>query len=193
MSYSFGNWSLNEYGKPSVKLKLSPPWVTYVNKLQALFDGDPQIAFNVNYESDDPTVVLATNNGDKATALVKLLPEGVKFGNVTLKINVDGPFSNRAFVSLKELFEVAFEKNPAFAYCVAPVEEGYYYIDFVYVVFKNCVVQFFNDNLNDAHGIVSTLYQDIAAEIFDKPELTRAHYCTDVERGNLGKPLGEWP
>jgi len=33
MSYSFGNWSLNEYGKPSVKLKLSPPWVTYVNKL----------------------------------------------------------------------------------------------------------------------------------------------------------------
>ena len=33
-----------------VRLKISPPWVTYVNKLQALFDGDPMIAFNIDYE-----------------------------------------------------------------------------------------------------------------------------------------------
>ena len=32
-----------------VRLRISPPWVTYVNKLQALFDGDSQIAFNVNW------------------------------------------------------------------------------------------------------------------------------------------------
>ena len=56
-----------------------------------------------------------------------------------------------------------FENNPAFAYCVAPVDEGYWFLDFCYVVFKNCVVQFFNDNLDDAHGVISTLYQDIAS------------------------------
>jgi len=60
------------------------------------------------------------------------------------------------------------------------------------VVFKNCVVQFFNDNLNDAHGVISTLYQNIAAEIFEDANLPGVHYCTDVER-KLGKPLGDWP
>lgn len=34
-----------------VRLKVAPPWVTYTNKLQALFDGDPQIAFNINYNA----------------------------------------------------------------------------------------------------------------------------------------------
>lgn len=175
-----------------VRLKLSPPWITYTHMLQALFDGDSQIAFNVNYGSDNPSVVIATNNGDKATALAKLLPEEKVFGNIKLQITIDGPFSNRAFTSPKELFETVFEKNPAFAYCVAPVDEGYFYVDFTYVVFKNCVVQFFNDNLNDAHGVISTLYQDIAAEIFEDANLPGVHYCTDVER-KLGKPLGEWP
>lgn len=176
-----------------VRLKLSPPWVTYVNKLQALFDPDPQIAFNIVGNSEDLEVVISTNNGDKATALVKLLPETQTFGKVTLKITVDGPFTNRAFKTSKELFEVAFDKNPAFAYCVTPTEEGYWFFDFCYVVFKNCVVQFFNDNLNDCHGVISTLYQDLAAEIFKDANLPGVYYCTDVERGQLGKPLGEWP
>lgn len=176
-----------------VRLKLSPPWITYIHKLQALFDGDPEIAFNIVGTSKDLEVVLATNNGDKATALTKLLPDEQTFGNVTLKVTIDGPFTNRAFPSSKELFETAFAKNPAFAYCVSPVEENYWFIDFCYVVFKNCVVQFFNDNLNDCHGVISTLYQDIAEELFKEADLPGVHYCTDVERGKLGKPLGEWP
>lgn len=174
-----------------VRLKLSPPWITYINKLQALLDGDPQIAFNI--DSSVPSVTISGHNGDKNAALLKLLPSEKAFGNITLKIIVDGPIANRAFVSNKELFETAFDKNPAFAYCVAPAAEGYFYIDFTYVVFKNCVVQFFNDNLNDAHGIISTLYQDIASEIFENANLTGVYYCTDVEVGKLGKPLGEWP
>ena len=177
------------------RLKLSPPWITYINKLEALFDGDPQIAFNLGQNEEGPTVTLATNNGDKATALAQLLPMEKWFGNIVLNIYVDGPFTNRAFTSKKELFETAFKGNPAFAYCVSPTEEGYWFFDFVYVVFKNCVVQFFNDNLDDPHGIISTLYQDIAKEIFSESEtnLTGVNYCTDVEVGKLGKPLGEWP
>lgn len=172
-----------------IRLKLSPPWITFTNMLEALFDGDPQIAFNIS--PDDRTVTIACNNGEKCAALAKLLPEKKDFGNVTLNIMVDGPMSNRAFVSNKELFETAFEGNPAFAYCVAPADEGYFYIDFTYVVFKNCVVQFFNDNLDDCHGVLSTLYQEIAKEVFE--EIPGVHYNTDIEKKILGRPLGEWP
>ena len=176
-----------------VRVKISPPWITYVNKLEALFDGDPLIAFNVNYAGEDgPSVVLATNDGDKAAALVKLLPEEVCFGNVVLTIGVDCPkMSNRAFVSKKELFEVAFKGNPAFAYAVSPQEEGYQWMAVTYVVFKNCVVQFFNDNLNDCHGIVSTLYQEIAGEIF-ADTVNGVYYNTDIEVGKLGMPTDSW-
>ena len=40
---------------------------------------------------------------------------------------------------------------------------------------------FFNDNLNDPHGVLSTLYQDIAPEVFANCELCKeVSYCTDV-------------
>lgn len=176
-----------------VRLKVSPPWVTYINKLQAMFDGDPQIAFNVDYRT--PSVTIACNNGVKNAALLVLLPSEKKFGNVTMTIRVDGPIANHFFRTPVELFNNAFNGNPVFSQVVAPVEEGYFYVDFCYVIFKNCVVQFFNDNLNDAHGLISTLYQDIAAEIFEDAayNLQMVHYCTDVEVGGLGKPLGNWP
>ena len=177
-----------------VRLKISPPWITYVNKLQAIFDEDPQIAFNTNFGAGSYSVTLATNNSEKAAALKWLLPEEKQFGNVTLSINIDcEKVINKAFGTPKELFETAFYKNPVLAYVVTP--EGYNWVPFTYVVFKNCVVQFFNDNLNDPHGIISTLYQDIASEIFaDMPVFTGGGicYCTDVEH-KLGAPLGEWP
>lgn len=177
-----------------VRLKISPPWITYINKLQAIFDEDPKIAFNINFTGLNYVVTLATNNPDKAAALGWLLPDHKEFGNVMLEINIDCPtISNLAFANPKDLFETAFANNPVFSYVVVP--EGYNWVPFTYVVFKNCVVQFFNDNLNDPHGIISTLYQDIAHEIFaDMPYVSPCGiaYCTDVEH-QLGKPLGEWP
>jgi hypothetical protein len=172
------------------RFKLSPPWVEYISKLEALFDGDPQIAFNIDYEH--MTVALAGNNGEKNAALQRLLPTEKKFGNITLHIVVDGPIANIAFPTQKELFDCAFEGNPAYAYSVTPGSDVWFF-SATYVVFKNCVVQFFNDNLNDCHGITSTLYQDIAAEIFEEADLHNVYYNTDVEVGKLGKPLGEWP
>jgi len=177
----------------NARLKLAPPWCTYINKLQAMFDGDPQIAFNVDWGSENPSVVMATNNPEKAAALRKLLPEEKTFGNNTLSISVSCPTEvNIAFKNAKELFETAFSGNPAFAYVVTT--DGYWYVHFTYVVFKNCVVQFFNDNLNDPHGVISTLYQDIAEELFADMPLTGVSvcYCTDVEQ-KLSAPLGEWP
>lgn len=176
-----------------VRLKMSPPWSVYISKVEALFDGDPQIACNVSHTSDNPYIILACNNGDKVAALQQILPSEVKFGNITLKVEIDGVPSNRTFRTKKELFEVAFEKNPAFAYAVCPTEDGYEWFAMTYVVFKNHVVQFFADNLNDCHGIISTLYENIAEEILTGEGVKGVYFNTDVEHGSLGAPLGEWP
>lgn len=177
----------------NVRLKILPPWTIVIRKFEALFDGDPQIACNCNFGGSNPSIVLSCNNGDKVAALQKILPEEVDFGNVKLKVAVDGVPSNKAFTSKVELFETAFKGNPAFAYAVCPAEEGYMWIGTTYVVFKNCVVQFAADNLNDCHGIISTLYQDIAEELLTGDATSGVFYNTDVERANLGMPLGEWP
>ena len=121
-----------------------------------------------------------------------LLLLSILIGNVTLKIIVDGPIANIAFSSQKELFDTAFAGNAAYAYSVTPGSDVWFFSS-TYVVFKNCVVQFFADNLNDCHGVISTLYQDIAAEIFEEADLHGVYYNTDIEVGKLGKPLGEWP
>lgn len=177
----------------NVRLKLLPPWSIMIKKIEALFDGDPQIACNVNYNGSFPSIVLACNNGDKVAALQQILPEEIVYGGISLKIVVDGVPSNRAFASKVELFDTAFAKNPAYAYSLCPAEEGYQWIAATYVVFKNCVVQVAADNLNDCHGIISTLYQDIADEVLTGPATTMCYYNTDVEVGKLGMPLGEWP
>ena len=174
-----------------VRLKISPPWVIYVRKLEALFDGDPQIAFNVDYQKN--AIVIACNNGDKVTALQKILPEKAEFGNVVFNVAIDGVPSNRAFQNKKELFDVAFEGNPVYAYSVSPVDDNYNWFDITYVVFKNYVVQFFADNLNDCHGIISTLYQNLAEELLTGSATQGVFFNTDVEVGKVGKPLGEWP
>ena len=176
-----------------VRLKLLPPWSIMIKKIEALFDGDPQIACNVDYSGSSPSIVLACNNGDKVAALQQILPEEIVYGGISLKVAVDGVPSNRAFTSKVELFDTAFAKNPAYAYSLCPAEEGYQWIAATYVVFKNCVVQVAADNLNDCHGIISTLYQDIATEVLTGPATTMCYYNTDVEVGKLGMPLGEWP
>ena len=175
------------------RLKILPPWTIAIRKLEALFDGDPQIAFNCDFSGSHPTVVLSCNNGDKVAALCQILPDHYKFGNIVMPLYIDGVPSNRAFTSKVELFDTAFKGNPVYAYSICPAEEGYQWFAATYVVFKNHVVQVFADNLNDCHGVISCLYQDIADEILIGEATDNVFYNTDVEQGALGKPLGEWP
>lgn len=175
-----------------VRLKILPPWSIYIKEIQALFDGDPQIACNADYSGNSPSIILSCNNGDKVAALLRIVPEEIGFGNVKLKVVIDGIPSNIAFANKKELFETAFKGNPAFAYAVTPGDETWW-MSTTYVVFKNCVVQFFADNLNDCHGIISCLYQDLAESILTGEDTQGVFFNTDVERGSVGKPLGEWP
>ena len=172
-----------------VRLKFSSPWMTYVNKLRELFCSDPDIKFE--YDNNLPAVTFYVNNSEKYEALDAILPHGKDFGNVFLKINII-PANGRANdlpckISNEDLFNMAFDGNPVYKY--SKTITGIFSNTITYVIFKHCVVQFFNDNLNDIYGNITTLYEDIAREIFaDRVE--GVCYCTDVEKGTV---TPNWP
>ena len=160
-----------------------------------MFGSDPDI--KIEYDDKRSVIKLFVNNSLKASALDELLPltdEGVIFGNVPIYVIVipdnDNTFVDTENMSAKELYDAAFERNPVYAF--SKTIQGEWSFNCTYVVFKNKVVQFFNDNLNDLHGNISTLYENIARDIFVNDEMYPVFYCTDIEE-KIGKPLGEWP
>lgn len=165
-------------------MKLSAPWYFFYKELKALFDEDPEIKAIFNEEEME--IKLFVSNGRKADALQQLLPEEKTFGNVTLRIAVVP--ANDGMTSATQLFEDAFMGNPVLSDLVhldTPLGS------FDYAVFRKEVVQFFNDDLSDINGNCSTLYQDIAKDVFDTG--IGVYFCTDATDPNLIKPLGEWP
>lgn len=156
------------------KVNLSAPWVTFYRELDALFGEDPDIT--VVYDEDKGKVSLFVDNPDKADALAQLLPTERMFGNVSIQVEVVP--ANKMTGSKMGLFLRAFQDNPAFAY--GKTITGVFSNDINYIVFKNKVVQYFNDDLGDVNGNCSTLYQEIAKDIFQDQE--GVCFCTDVER-----------
>lgn len=57
-----------------VRFKILPPWTLVIRQVEALFDGDPQIACNADFSGAHPAIVLSCNNGDKVAALLQILP-----------------------------------------------------------------------------------------------------------------------
>lgn len=172
------------------KLGLVSPWVDYYRKLEALFAEDPGV--KVLLDNKNVAVKILVEDGAKAEALEALLPNEVTFGNVTVKVIVV-PANPKLAAGKIDLVAKAFEGNDAVV--------GVFSIDRIfsnamnYVVFKPKVVQYFNDDLSDAHGVRSTLYQELAKEVFG--EDGGVFFCTDVvaeKNGRkVGMPLGEWP
>lgn len=162
-------------------IKLSPPWITFVNELKALFGEDPDI--HIQYDEDACEVKLLVGDAAKAEALAQLIPEERIYGNVVLKVTVvPANFTSETQASV---VETAFKGNPVLKEVVrlrTPFGE------YDYAVFRKEVVQFFNDDLTDLHGYESTLFADIARDVFGDAGV---FFCTDSER--VGKPLGEWP
>jgi len=154
-------------------LKLASPWVTYFNKLNALFGKDPEI--HLVMDNDTPEVKLYVDSDKKADALMRLLPVSVTFGNVILKVSVI-PANPELGVSRAALIKDAFEGNPVYAWDIdlsLPLSTQ----TIRYVMFKNEVVQFYNDQLDDPNGNLTTLYQDIAKELIGESD--GVHFCTD--------------
>ena len=177
------------------KLKQSPPWVTYAHEATEMFRYDPEV--HVVYDNEEYKLTLYVDNGAKAAALSQLLPTEQEFGNITLEINVV-PANGLATAPTKpiDLFQTAFKGNGAFSF--AKRVHGVFVNDLTYVVFRNRVVQYFDDNLGDIYGHCSTLYENIARNLFGVNE--GVFFCTDVEQhvgecapANVSSPLGEWP
>lgn len=176
----------------NLRLKLSPPWITYVNEVNALFENDPDIT--VAYDNSKMRLTLYVKGIDKAAALSQLMPIEKEFGNILLKIFVVPENGGKMHSLLKDkqaIFEAAFKDNPALSF-VRTTESGLWDFNSVYVVFQNKVVQFFNDNLKDVRGNMSTLYQDIAEDVFE--EMYGVSYCTDIPANEeyVGKRMSEW-
>ena len=157
------------------RLKLSPPWDEYYRKINALFELDPDV--RVLYDDEDYIIKLFVDNSEKATAIQNLLPATVPMGNITLKIEVIPANGFGAEIEkIEDILRTAFAWNPIVSNIV--VTSGMGSFNAIYVVFVKKVVQYFNDNLTDIHGFRSTLYEDIAREIFSLG--TGVYFCTDI-------------
>lgn len=164
------------------KLKLSPPWVIFYQEIKALFEKDPHI--KIVYDEDEQEISLFVDDANKADALTRLLPAEKTFGAVTLKINVI-PSNSEGVVNtlcyqysndLATIYQRAFNKNPILDYI--KVISGIFTNNLTYIVFKKEVVQYYNDSLNDIHGCCSTLYENLAREIFVEQE--GVFFCTNT-------------
>lgn len=160
--------------KADGKLNLSSPWVKFYREIESMFGGDPEI--KISFDEEKPEIKLYVDNYVKASALEQLLPSVKYFGIVTLKITI---IPSNTAKSPAELYNDAFSGNPVFCYTKAV--EGVFTNPITYVVFKNKVVQYFADNLGDIHGNCSTLYQDIAQNIFEDSDEQGVCYCTGKE------------
>lgn len=154
-------------------IRQAPPWITYVSELEQLFKLDDEV--HVVYDNDEHNVKLYVENAEKATALMNLIPEKKEFGNVTLTIEVV-PTNGCERFNVDNEYEAALNGNGAFSFI--KVVRGIFTNNITYVVFKNRVVQYFDDNLGDIYGQRSTLYQEIAKNIFGENE--GVFFCTDV-------------
>lgn len=152
------------------KMGISSPWVIYAKKLMALFGEDPEI--EIAYDNEKPEVKLFVESASKSDALTKLLPAQKEFGGVVLKIQVIS--ANKKLEYERELFSKAFADNPAL--CFIHDVKDVFSNPITYLVFKKEVVQYYADNMADAHGLCSTLYQDLAADIFG--ERAGIFFCT---------------
>jgi len=174
-------------------LNLCSPWVMYYHEIEAFFKKDPEV--RVIYDDEKHEISLYVESSTKAEALTKLLPAEQEFGNIILKINVIPANTDKAKAvrSSKSLIENALKGHP-------DVEKirtfiGVYNNPLTYVVFNKKVVQYYTDDLGDYNGFRSTLYQDIAKEIFDGSQLQGVFFCTSKDEPNvsINTPLGEWP
>lgn len=152
------------------KVNLYSPCVILFRKYEAMFKKDRNI--KIELDNDNRVITLFVTGDEKADALTQNLPTEVVFGNEKVKINVVP--ANLSGVTKIEQYRKIFEGNEAVDFIgngSDPVT-----CDFNYIVFKPEVVQYSADDLSDLNGQQSTLYQNLAKEIFgDQPGI---YFCT---------------
>lgn len=168
-------------------VRLVSPWMELYHKIEAFFKRDPMV--HVIWDEEAKAIDLYVDNAAKADALALIMPHEVKLGNVTVSIGIIP--ANDEGESSGDIFRDAFGGNDMFSF--VKTVSGVLSSDIVYVVFKNEVIQYYDDNLGDIYGQRSCLAEDIAREIFSNVD--GVYFCTDMP---LGLKLGglskvEWP
>lgn len=172
------------------KIKLSAPWDTYYEQVKALFGDDSEI--HIVFDEEKKDLKLYVDTAAKADALQNLFPIEKEWGGVTMTITIIPPNKESAFkvvrnreMTSKEIIEYAFCNNPHFIEYIDvdfPLWNG-----FVYVMFKNEVIQYYTDDLGDPNGMTSTLAQNIAKEIFEPVD--GVYYCTELSKKEKEKAI----
>ena len=157
-------------------LYLSAPWHMYYKELCLLFEHDEEV--RIIYDMDEQVISIYVDNAAKADAMAAALPSEKQFGNVALTIVVIPTNKTNLRRTQGSICEDLFYKNPIIS-DVYTIDVGIMANPITYVVFKKEIVQYFNDDLGDAHGMCTTLYQDIAKRVF-KP-IDGVHFCTDTK------------
>ena len=150
-------------------VKISPPWVLYAKKIEALFAKDPDVS--VVFDEASRAVKVYVDGNEKYTALDSLLQKEKNFGGVMVSVVVIP--ANMKETSPAELIQKAFHGNGAFRDCVeveTPVGR------LLYAIFSATPVQFASDNIGSPWGLTTTNYESIAKEVLDS---TAASYCTN--------------
>lgn len=169
------------------RIQLSPPWCIYVDELTQMFKYDEQV--HVVFDEEHYTVKLYVDDTEKAEALSLILPSEKIFGKISLIINVVYPngVKTTPFADNYSIYSAAFKGNKAVNF-IKKIE-GIIMNGATYVVFRNEVVQYFNDDIGDIYGQCSTLFQEIAKNIFCAHD--GVYFCTDIGPNNVTEY--SWP
>ena len=76
-----------------------------------------------------------------------------------------------------DVFRILFEGNLAVENSVTVK-----LLDITYVIFAKKVVQYYDDSLDSAYGVKSTLYEDLARAVFQ--DVKGVYFCTDIQGGD---------
>lgn len=156
---TFRKYKKKEVKEMEKEVKLSPPWITFFHEVECMFMYDPAVI--VQYNDEEKELKLLVEGALKADAISQLMPDHVDFGNVTLKVSVI-PANDRKASNL-ELIQAAFAGNGILKYTKA-IQTPFGTTN--HAVFSKEIAQFYNDDMQDIHGVKSMLYADIAKDIF---------------------------
>ena len=158
--------------------QLSSPWETLHHMFEAFFASDPAIVVSKQI-TDDYVLVISSYDKTKYNALKEILNTEFEFGNVTLHVELhlnsakkSGPLTSFPETDIDRL-GVVLCGNKLFERIETHEIMG---SDITYCIFAKQVVQYYNDNIADPHGLQSTLAQDIAEKLFN---IQGVFYCTD--------------
>ena len=150
------------------------PWVIFSKQIEKLFERDPEVTLEFN--DDRTSIKLKVDNPEKAEALSKILPARKVFGNVEVTMTVI-PANSEDYRA--KYVERAFKGNAALSHFTTVEEIPGVYISnpISYCVFEKEVVQYGADDLGSESGMASTLYEDLAREVFGP--IGGVYFCTD--------------